>query len=66
MVTGQKWFNTVRLRDAFGAYGHAMPSSLVKQHCIIGWASNLNGPVFIFAQGRSVPISRGSPPISGG
>jgi hypothetical protein len=66
MATGQKWFNTVRLRDAFGAYGLAMPSSLVKQHRIIGWASNLNGPVCIFAQGRSVPISRGSPPISGG
>ena len=65
METGQKWFNTVRLRDAFGAYGLAMPSSLVKQHCIISWANNLNGPVYIFAQGRSVPISRGSPPISG-
>ena len=66
MATGQKWFNTVRLRDAFGAYGHAMPSGLVTQHCIIGRASNLNGPVCFFAQGRSVPISRGSPPISGG
>jgi hypothetical protein len=65
MATGQQWFNTVRLRDAFGAYCHAMPSSLVEQHSITGWASNLNGPVFIFAQGRSVPISRGSPPISG-
>ncbi len=78
MATGQKWFNTVRLRDAFGAYGHAMPSRLVEQHSIISRASNvargaashlrlkhLNGPVFIFAQGRSVPISRGSPPISG-
>ena len=65
MVTGQKWFNSVHLRDAFGAYGHAMPSSRVKQNCNAGWASNLNGPVFIFAQGRSVPISRGSPPISG-
>ena len=65
MVTGQTWFNTVRLRDAFGAYGHAMPSRLVEQRSIISWASNLNGPVFIFAQGRSVPISRGSPPISG-
>ena len=65
MATGQKWFNTVRLRDAFGAYGHAMPSHLVEQHCITGWASNLNGPVYIFAQGRSVPISRGSPPVSG-
>jgi len=65
MATGQQWFSNVRQRDAFGAYGLAMPSSLVKQHCITGWARNLNGPVFTFAQGRSVPISRGSPPISG-
>lgn len=65
MATGQQRFNTMRLRDTFGAYGHAMLSSLVEQHSITGWASNLNGPVCFFAQGRSVPISRGSPPISG-
>ena len=65
MTTGQKWFDTVRPREAFGAYGHAMLSRLVEQHSIISRANNLNGPVFIFAQGRSVPISRGSPPISG-
>jgi hypothetical protein len=66
MATGQKWFNAVRPRDAFGTYSHAMLSRLVEQQTIISWASNVaRGPVCIFAQGRSVPISRGSPPISG-
>jgi hypothetical protein len=60
MANGQQWYNTTRLRDAFGVYGHAMPSSLVKQCTGIN-----NGPICFIAEGINVPISRGSPPISG-
>ena len=41
--------------------GHAMPLSRVKL-CI--GTGKLNGPVFAVAQGLTVPISRGSPPIT--
>lgn len=60
MAKGQQWYNTTRLRDAFGVYGHAMLLSLVKQCTGIN-----NDPICFMAGGISVPISRGSPPISG-
>ena len=51
----------VRLRNDSANYGHAMP--LVKL-CIDGGTRNMfSGPIFVFVEGRSVPISRGSPPI---
>jgi hypothetical protein len=63
-MAGQtKWLSIIRLRNESAYYGHAMPFDLVKL-CIIDGTSNiLNGPIFVFAQGRSMPISRGSPPI---
>jgi hypothetical protein len=65
MANGPTWLNTtcIRLRDNNIAYGHAMPIGLVSQ------CKNNNGVLTgftVFAvQGTSVPISRGSPPISG-
>jgi hypothetical protein len=60
MANGQQWYNSTRLRVVFGVYGHAMPLSLVKQ-C----PGTYNGPICFIEEGISVPISRGSPPISG-
>jgi len=65
MAISQPWSNTtcIRLRDNNIAYGHAMPIGLVSQ------CKNNNGVlsgINVFSvQGASVPISRGSPPISG-
>jgi hypothetical protein len=65
MVNSQPWSNTtcIRLRDNDIAYGHAMPVGLMPQR------KNNNGVLIGFtvfcALATSVPISRGSPPISG-
>ena len=72
MASGQQWINTTQLRDRMGVYSHAMPIvvadvgsrwglKLVQQ----GNIGILIGFTIVFAQGCSVPISRGSPPISG-
>ena len=65
MANCQLWMNTtyIRLRDNNIAYGHAMPIDLVSR-CKNN-KGLLNGVIVFFAQGISVPISRGSPPISG-
>jgi hypothetical protein len=65
MASSQLWLNTTcnPLRDKNIAYGHAMPIGLMPD-C----KSNigvLNGVIVFFAQDISVPISRGSPPVSG-
>src|SRR5690348_14512002 len=64
MATQTQWLNTARLRHCadYIAYGHAVLLSSVKL-CIIG-ARKLSTPLFAVAQGLSVPISRGSPPIT--
>lgn len=65
MANSQPWLNTtcIRLRDNNIAYGYAMPIGLMPQR------KNNTGVLIGFtvfcAQGTSVPISRGSPPISG-
>jgi hypothetical protein len=51
-----------RLRDEI-ANGHAMPINPGKL-CIGGGSEVCASPLFDFAQGCSVPISRGSPPTS--
>ena len=58
-----QWPCATRLRDKIADYGHAMPIELGKL-CISGGIGSCNTPVLVFAQGRSVPISRGSPPTS--
>jgi hypothetical protein len=52
-----------RLRDNIADYSHAMPVGPGKLS-ISGGIATCNVPLFIFAQGCSVPISRGSPPTS--
>ena len=63
MASGQTWLNTtyMRLRDHCIAYGHVMPIGLMPQSNI----GALVGVIVFSAQGCAVPISRGSPPISG-
>lgn len=63
MATGYQWLNTTsltHLRDSVCAYGHAMPIGLVKPR--IDETERLLVSIFAFANSRSVPISRGSPP----
>jgi hypothetical protein len=63
MATQTKLLSITRLRNDSALYGHAMPFDLVKL-CIMGGNCNkFSGPIFVFARGRSMPISRGSPPI---
>jgi hypothetical protein len=63
MATQTQLLSTTRLRPTVARYGHAMPFDLVKLCIMGGTANNFSGPIFVFAQGRSMPISRGSPPI---
>jgi hypothetical protein len=63
MAAQNKWLSINCLRYKYAFNGHAMPFDRVKL-CINGGVSNnFSGPIFVFAQGRSMPISRGSPPI---
>ena len=63
MATRFNLLSIYRLRNESGINGRAMPFDCVKL-CINGGAfNNCSGPIFVFAQGRSLPISRGSPPI---
>lgn len=50
-----------RLRNDSALCGHAMPFGLVKLN--IDAIGKISGPIYVFAQGLSMPISRGSPPI---
>ncbi len=63
MVTEIRLLNTSCLRNDSALYGHAMPFGLVKLCITGGTFRKFSGPIFVFAQGRSLPISRGSPPI---
>jgi hypothetical protein len=51
------------LRNESGYYGHAMLFDRVKLCINGGTSNNFSGPIFVFANGISLPISRGSPPI---
>ena len=63
MTNRALWLCATRMRDKIADYGHAMPIELGKL-CISHGIGSCNTPVLVFAQGRSVPISRGSPPTS--
>jgi len=60
MATRTQLLNITSLHDDSALYGYAMSFCRVRE-CIIGKQS---GPIFVFALSVSVPISRGSPPIS--
>lgn len=63
MATENQWLNRARLcKHESIIPGYAMLSGLVKL-CFFPEYENCSG-VDIFAQGRSVPISRGSPPVT--
>jgi len=64
MASQIKLLSISRLRYDSALYGHAMPCDLVKVCIMGGTLNNFSGPIFVFAEGRSVPISRGSPPIT--
>ncbi len=60
MASETKLLSITRLRNDSAYCGHAVPCDLVKP--IIEATGIISGPLFVFAQGRIVPISRGSPP----
>jgi hypothetical protein len=62
MASRTNLLSITRLRNDSAYYGHAMPCGLVKP--IIDVTEKNSGPIFVFAQGRIVPISRGSPPTT--
>ena len=61
-ATRTHWLSITRLRNDSALYGYAMPFCMVS-NCIIGTRKQ-SGPIFVFDHSVSVPISRGSPPIS--
>ena len=63
MATQTKWLSINSLRYESAYNGHAMPFDRVKLCIIGGTSNNFSGTIFVFAQVRSMPISRGSPPI---
>ncbi len=52
---------TTNLRGSTAAYGHAMPCNLKGILC--GIRPHTLAPITFEAQGITVPISRGSPPV---
>jgi hypothetical protein len=62
IATRTLWLSISKLRNDSALYGHAMPFSMVS-NCITGTGKQ-SGPICVFAHSVSVPISRGSPPIS--
>jgi len=63
MATQTNLLSIRRLRYEAGTYGHAMSCDWVKLLLIGGTTGKFSGPIFVFAQGSSMPISGGSPPI---
>jgi hypothetical protein len=62
MATRTQWLSITSLHDDSALCGYAMPFCMVRER-IVGIGKQ-SGPIFVFAQSVSVPISRGSPPIS--
>ena len=52
-----------RLRYDSALHGYILPGSTVKLCIECAFLTNIAGPIVFFAQGRSMPISRGSPPF---
>ncbi|MFL5627567.1 MAG: hypothetical protein ACJ788_18465 [Ktedonobacteraceae bacterium] len=61
MATNAQLFRMIRLRDTRAINGHAMPFGLGKK-AYMGGIAVFDSLIFVGAQGRSVPISTGSPP----
>lgn len=56
------WLTVTGLRDKIALAGHAMPSYMGFVRLIGCGFVFCDTPIFAGAEGRSVPISRGSPP----
>ena len=63
MATRTNLLSMSWLHNEFAYYGHAMLFDRVKLCTNGGTSNNFSGPIFVFANGLSLPISRGSPPI---
>ncbi len=63
MATRTSWLNMAYPHDCANptTYGYAMPANRVR---LCTGTGKLNGPIFSVTQGLTVPISRGSPPIT--
>jgi hypothetical protein len=62
MVKNAQLLNTTRLRGfTAGTYGYAMPFAPAWNMCGVG--SHMCAPITLVAQGISVPISGGGPPV---
>jgi hypothetical protein len=62
MVSNMQLLYLYRLRDQKIAYGHAMPFTLILAKGGV-CSALLVAPAIFVAQGISVPISRGGPPL---
>jgi hypothetical protein len=62
MVSNMQQFYLYRLRDQRTANGHAMPFTLILANGGVCTAPRVAAITFV-AQGISVPISRGGPPL---
>ncbi len=62
IATRTKWLRITDPRNDSALYGYAMPFCMMRE-CIIGIGKQ-SGPIFVLAHRVSIPISRGSPPIS--
>jgi hypothetical protein len=56
------WLSTTRLRDTIARHGHAMPILMGFVCPVSGCIVFCDSQFFAGTGGRSVPISRGSPP----
>ena len=65
MANQTRLFGMTRLRYDSALHGYILPGSMVKLciECAFLNKINIAGPIVFFAQGRSMPISRGSPPF---
>jgi hypothetical protein len=56
-------FNMITMPTIPTCSGHAMPIGLRQRYLDRGILNRTSAPIFVFADGRIVPISRGSPPF---
>ena len=63
MANQTRMLGLTRLRYDSAHCGYVLPCSTVKLCIECAVLVNLAGPIVFFAQGSSMPISRGSPPF---
>ena len=63
MAMQTRMLGLTRLRYDSALLGYVLPCSTLKLCIECGILNNISGPIVFFARGRSMPISRGSPPF---